>query len=58
MTKSKNSLAKAHIIQGALEEHGLDNPVDVVTIIGALGALIKAIEAYSVIKKLWERGKH
>lgn len=58
MSKTGNSLTKAKLIQAALEEHGLDNPIDVVTIIGALGAIISAIEAYSVVKKLWERGKH
>jgi len=58
VVKKGITMAKARIIQGALEEHGLDNPIDVVTIIGALSALITAIQAFSEIKKLWEKGKH
>lgn len=58
MSNKGSSLNKAKLVQAALEAHGLDNPVDVVTIIGALSALITAVQAFSDIKKLWERGKH
>lgn len=59
MPEKGKSSAKGRIVQAALEEAGLDNPVDVVTLIGALSALMTALGAYSDIKKLWEkRGKH
>lgn len=51
MAKKLNT-TKLRIIQAALEDEGLDNPVDVVTIIKALSAVIAAVKAFQDIRKI------
>lgn len=55
MQKKRSTLAKARIIQAALEEEGLDNPVSVIAIINAVSAILTALEAVQNIRKILKR---
>lgn len=55
MESKHSKLAKAKIIQAALEEEGLDNPVSVVAIITAVSALLTALEAVQNIRKILKK---
>lgn len=55
MVNKGSSLAKAKVIQAALEEEGLDNPVSVVAIITAVSAILTALEAVQNIRKILKK---
>jgi len=52
MVTKKSSKWKGAIVQAALEEEGLDNPIEVVTIIKALSAIMAAVEAFQHIQQI------
>lgn len=52
MVKKDITLAKAKVIQAALEAEGLDNPVSVVAIINAVSAILVALEAVQSIRHI------
>ena len=51
------SKKRALLIEAALEEAGLHNPVSVVAIIRGLSAIIAAIQAFEEIRSILKREK-
>jgi len=57
MVKEGKTRARAMLIQAAMEEAGLQNPVSIVAVIRGLTAIIAAIQAFDEIRKILQKEK-
>jgi len=57
MPPTGKKTARSKLIEAAMEEAGLNNPISIVAVIKGLSALIAAVQAFEEIRRILKKEK-